>query len=131
MQRLRHPIKLGLSALVFAALAACGSSSSTPPTTPGPGTGSASPVEAVYQSSEIPEAQRTCEKDADCVVITTNCCACSSGGEGAVVAVAHAEALKKACPADQMCPMMMSEHATCKEDLAPGCVQGLCAMRKK
>lgn len=120
------------AAVVFSVLAACGSSSSsTPAPTPGPGTGSATPVEAVYQSSEIPEAQRRCEKDADCVVITTNCCACSAGGEGAVVAAAHAEALKKACPADQMCPMMISEHATCKEDLAPGCVQGLCAMRKK
>jgi hypothetical protein len=121
-----------LAALILAVLAACGSSSTTPTATPTPTPDpSAAPAEAVYQSTEIPEAQRRCEKDADCVVITTNCCACSSGGEGAVVAAAHAEALKKACAADQMCPMMISEHPTCREDLAAGCVQGLCAMRKK
>jgi len=71
-----------------------------------------------------------CQKDADCVAVSADCCDCANGGRLRAVLKREEEQLTaqkhKACK-DVMCTMMASTDPTCGK--RPACLEGHCALR--
>lgn len=69
-------------------------------------------MQAVFVSDE----ERRCHRDDDCVLTPFHCCDCTGGGQQDAVHRDHLPALLQrriAYCADEVCPQVMSTHASC------------------
>jgi hypothetical protein len=86
-------------------------------------------VAVVAKTAPAPHFIPECKEAADCAVVPKGCCGCNNGGAQEAVAkakqFAQQAAMKSRC-AKTMCPMMMSQDASCAQTVA--CVESHCVL---
>ena len=79
--------------------------------------------------AKTPAKTDDCKKDADCVAVLDDCCACAQGGKQHAIPKKQRDAYekdrKKRCK-DEACIDVMSTDASCAQ--APFCAVGICEL---
>ncbi|MBU3912619.1 MAG: hypothetical protein KKE50_00855 [Nanoarchaeota archaeon] len=80
---------------------------------------------SIFKKFKLPDLNKECYKDSDCVKVQTTCCSCSSGGEDKCVSKTEAASYEdelKNCSADNFCAQVYNCNISeCK------CKEGRCA----